>query len=138
MDESVPLEEPLLNPNPPIPQFDLKKKMSSLAIKFSSLRTSYNGLRKKLVLQNGKACTINLIAKLHFIEEEVDKAQESMEEAMAELDAQGHWQLSQEDIDRILAINASQELFREFLPQMIKHRLADDKAKGISKICVIL
>ena len=58
----------------------------------------------------------------------MDKAQESMEEAMAELDAQGHWELSQEDIDRMVAINASQELFREFLPQMIKHRFADNKA----------
>lgn len=137
MDESYPLEEPL-NPNPSIPEFDLKKKMSSLAIKFSSLRTSYNGLRKKLVLQNGKDCTLNIIAKLHFIENEIDTAQSSIEEAMVELDAQGHWKLSQEDINRILAINASQELFREFLPQMIKHQFVDDKAKGISKYCVIL
>lgn len=117
---------------------EFQRKMKAMAMRFSALRVSYNILRRRARLQTGKECDIPVIAQIHLAGEQIDKAQEAVERAIAALDSQGYWTLSEEDKERIETDYEANQILEKFLPQMIRYKLSDDKTKDISRYCYIL
>jgi len=117
--------------------FNITEKLKSISHQFSTLRSNYNILRRKLQMQKGRKTPIGLVAKLHFVESDISSLNDSFERAIIGLDSQGHWALTEEDIDRIKSNEEAMKLLREFLPQMIRHQIIDNQARGISDWCTI-
>lgn len=123
MDEKVPL--------------NLEKEFDNLTIKFKYLEQLYKSLQKKVKKQGDKKVTMEVAVNIHRLKEDMETTCENLDELLVSLDKQRYWELSNEDIKRIEASDRASELFKEFLPQMVRHSLSMDSRKDINKGCYL-
>lgn len=91
----------------------------NLEISFSNLRINYNNLKRKINLQGNQPTPLGTSVQLKLIQEDIDDISERMEEIMVQLDKQGKWTISDEDIKRIEASEKVKDITKELFKKKL-------------------
>lgn len=110
-------------------EFEFEEYGEKLALQRDTLVPLFQKLIDKVNRQQRTPTHTDVFVRVFMFYEQMEKTLNTLESTIAALDLAGEWELSQEDWNRIRTEQETNDLFKTFLPHMIKYHMEKQTEK---------